>query len=388
MLNCDIREFGAIGDGVTMNTAAIQAAVDACSAAGGGTVTIAEGRYLSGRFNMRSGVMLNIEIGAVLLGSTNGYDFPEIETDFWKTEFAPRFNKRCFIYAEGCNDIGICGRGTIDCQGDAYCRPVEGRWLYERITTISPARMVFFIGCRNVTISDIVMKDPAAGWSYWICDCDDVRIRGIRIYANLRHPNSDGIHVNSSRDVVISDCILSCGDDAIIVRAYTTPLHEPKPCERVVVTNCVLTSRASGIRLAWYNDWIMRDCTFSNLVMHDTNNGIAMQLPKIGPTRGSDQGDTPTHIERIMFNNIVIKHPHGHSILFVTAENPLFDTVRDITFSNIRAEGKLMPKFIGRPDAHYRNITIESSEFTVPDGGSPEFRYVDGLRLNNVTFNN
>ena len=67
MLNCDIREFGAVGDGVTMNTAAIQAAVDACSAAGGGTVTIAEGRYLSGRFNMRSGVMLNIEIGAVLL---------------------------------------------------------------------------------------------------------------------------------------------------------------------------------------------------------------------------------------------------------------------------------------------------------------------------------
>ena len=97
MLNCDIREFGAVGDGITINTDKIQAAIDACAAAGGGRVTIAGGKYLSARIDLRSGVELHIEVDGVLLATTDGSLWKDIESDFWITEMAPRRNRKCFI---------------------------------------------------------------------------------------------------------------------------------------------------------------------------------------------------------------------------------------------------------------------------------------------------
>ena len=138
MLNCDIRSYGAVGDGAAMNTAAIQASIDDCASYRGGRVTLSEGRYLCGFIALKSGVELHIERDAVLLGSTDAADYPEIETDFWLTEYAPRFNKRCFIYAGDCEDVAITGRGAIDCQGEAYIEPLSceramhSHWPYAR----------------------------------------------------------------------------------------------------------------------------------------------------------------------------------------------------------------------------------------------------------------
>lgn len=441
MLNCDVRKYGAVGDGVTLNTKAIQAAIDDCSAHGGGQVILAEGTYLSGRIDMKSGVDLHIERDAVLLGSTNVDDFPEVVTDFWDTEYAPRFNKRCFIYAENCEDIAITGRGAIDCQGRAYVRPMteeeirnrpnmsylrlpmplpEGSApldesttmvgaaphpLDPRSTSLAPARVVMFMGCRNLLVEDVTMRNQPAGWSYWISGCFNVHFHRAQIRAQVDMPNNDGIHINCCQDVTISDCNISTGDDCIVIRAYSAPMKKNMVCEKVAVTNCNLTSHACAVRVGWINDGVIRNCTLSNLNITESFSGLCITLPgNPDPRRMSDQGNEATHIENISFSNITIDRNYGVPALINIAENNLCECVRNVYFDNIHALTTQMPRITGRADCRPTNIQFTNCQFTqiryedIPTKfgerlasfgrklNPPTFEKVDNLVLHNTTF--
>ncbi len=407
MKNCDIRDFGAVGDGEFLNTEAIQRAIDACAAAGGGRVTVAEGRYRSGRIDLRSGVELHIEADGVLLASLCGDDFKEIETDFWKTEMAPRRNRKCFIYAEGCHDVAVTGRGVIDCQGRNAVEPdpnPNSIWKYRRVKFDLPARMIFFIGCRDVICEDVLLLEPCSGWGYWVCDCDRVTMRGLRVDSDLDYPNADGIHVNCSRDVRISDCTVRAGDDAIVVRAYTGVLYKKMSCERVVVTNCTLSSTCSCIRVAWVNDWIIRDCVFSNLTFTDSNTGVGLTIPTFvpGQSKYTDDGGDHTLVERLTFSNIVSSTCH-EPLMITLMPGCLVEAIRDVRFSNITAACGFFPSFVGRADAPLDRITLSDCSFRIEpyptekmckrstnmspgNEYAPRFEHMRGLSLHNVTF--
>ena len=442
MLNCYVKDYGAKGDGVTLDTAAIQAAIDDCTAHGGGQVILEGGKFLCGRITLKDGVDLHLERDAMLLASTNYLDFPEIESTVWRTEYAVRFNRRCFIYAEACRDIAITGRGVIDCQGHAYVTPMTEEQIANRPhmsywqtpaplpddfvpldipvnmvgtyphnvdprkTSLAPARVVFFVECQNILVEDVTMQNQYGGWSYWICKCKNVHFDRADIRAAVDVPNNDGIHINCCTDVTISNCNITSGDDCVVIRALSTPLHEPAVCEKICVTNCNMTSHTNGVRIGYIDDGVMRNMTFSNLNITESVTGICMRLPgNTAPLRMSDQGIEATLIENLSFSNITIDRGYMYPVRVEIAENNKCTGIRNIYFSGIHAFTCRMPMVKGRADCHAQNIHFTDCHFTqiryedIPTKfakrmaaqnfplTAPEFKMVDNLVMNNTFFN-
>ncbi len=377
-MNVYITEYGAVADGKTLNTKAIQEAIDACSAGGGGRVIVAGGIYMTGTIVLKQNVNLHIAADGVLLGSPRCEDYPErSDVNHVVTDCLPRWRNACMIYAEECSNIGISGSGTIDCNGRSFVRKKEGNtacWDYERIDAPTPPRVVFFAGCRNVKIEDVTMVNQPSGWSYWVTDCDYVTFRGLKILAEVNYPNNDGIHINCSRNVTVSDCMITTGDDCLVVRANSAALSENKVCEKVVVTNCTLTSYSGGIRIGWTQDGIIRNCTFSNIVMTDTSVGISIHLPHMEPNRAlshtADMGREATLIENLSFSNIIMDKTASLPIKIRIDPNPrlMCTAIRNLYFSGIHSRGPELPKISGRRENPIENISFTDCTFEMTDG--------------------
>ena len=155
--------------------------------------------YLTGKLLLKSNVTLHVAAGATLLGAEACENYPETENvKHVDSAKLPRLRNTCLIFADECENIGLTGDGTIDCNGDKYVVPRTGEikgWPYKRIDAPTPPRVVFFTGCRNVMVEDITMVNQPAGWSYWIHDCDFVTFDKVKIIANVEYPNNDGIHI-------------------------------------------------------------------------------------------------------------------------------------------------------------------------------------------------
>lgn len=368
MKTFDIREFGAVNDGTTLNTDAIQKAIDACAEVGG-RVLISEGVYMTGTIILKSNVDLHIERSATLLGSPDCNDYPEFEKKHVCVEKLPRNRGAALIYAEECENISITGMGKIDANGYSFveeCEPYHWGWRFKRLDLPTPPRVVFFTGCKNILIRDITMINQPAGWSYWIHDCDFVNFDGVKILADAEFPNNDGIHINSSRNVTVSNSIISTGDDCIIVRANNVSLKENKICEKVVITNCTLTSHTNAIRIGWLNDGIIRNCVFSNLAINETRTGIAIVLPS-RPIDAplSDEGREDTLIENLNFSNITMDSIYLRPVQIDIADSVVTrcKAIRNVRFDGINANGIGFPYIVGRENCHIENIKFSNCDF-------------------------
>ncbi len=410
MMICNIKEYGAIGDGKQINTKMIQQAINTVADSGGGTVVVSDGTFKTGTIELKENVELHLESNGVLLGSENVEDYPERKKlKHVDSFYLPRMKNACLIFAEECKNIAITGSGTIDCNGKAFVvKKSEGDdwkgWEYTKINAPIPPRAVFLAGCQNIKIEDVTMINQPSGWSYWIHDCDYVTFDKCKILAEVQYGNNDGIHINSSRNVTISNCLIITGDDCIVIRANNASLRENKVCEKVTITNCNLTSYSAGIRIAWLNDGVIRNCTFSNLVITDTTIGISMHLPTYyDRNKRSDQGREDTLIENLSFNNIVMDGIYGRPIKICMVQNPeaRCKAIRNIYFSNIHSRGLEFPYLKGRPDCKIKNIYFTDcnfqkvSEDVLPDyqkHGAACWDRTEGEQMitnaENVVFNN
>ena len=212
----DVRDYSAKPDGKTLCTKSIQKAIDACSQSGGGTVYLSPGTFLSGTIYFKSGVTLRLTAGSTLLGSKNLEDYPPTVQAF--RSYTDNYTDKSLIYGENVERIAITGAGTIDGQGASFKGPYKVR-----------PYLIRFIGCQNVTVKDITLRNSPM-WVQHYLACDDVRVTGITVRSLVNH-NNDGINIDSCRRVVISDCNIESGDDAIVLKSTSARI-----CRDVVVS--------------------------------------------------------------------------------------------------------------------------------------------------------
>jgi polygalacturonase len=239
-----ITDAGAKGDGRTSNTKAIQGAIDQCAATGGGTVVVPQGTFVSGAVFLKQGVNLRLEKDAVLKGSQDTNDYPWIDTRI--AGFEMKW-PAALINADGVKGLEISGPGTLDGSGERWWREYwDTRERQEDRSDphfkVARPRLVHIIRSERVVVRDVVMLNPAF-WNLQLTYCDGVIVSNLTVRAHNASPraaSSDGIDIDSTRNVLITHCDIECDDDAICLKAGRDAdgLRVNRPTENVVIRNC------------------------------------------------------------------------------------------------------------------------------------------------------
>ncbi len=384
----DVTQYGAAGDGVKVNTAAIQAAVDACADGGGGVVSFPPGKYLSGTIYLKSGVHLRVEQGATLLGSTNLADYPVNYCKY--PSRSDEYTVRALIWGEGLEDVGITGTGTLDGQGAAFRdrksepgeteevrRPMvqEGRYpIRERY--LDRPYLIRLISCQRVLVEHVSMRNSAM-WMQHYLDCDFLTLRGINVF-NHASQNNDMMDIDGCRNVVISDCVGDSDDDALTLKSTGA-----KATEHVVVTNCILRSHCNAIKMGTESAGGFKDIAISNCVIQ--RSAAAAAKDHAGRIEGLagvalELVDGGT-LERVSISNLVIEGTTAP--LFMRLGNrgkapkpndpaPAVGTFRDVSISNVVATGASGTGCViaGIPGHCLEGVTLSNIRIRFAGGGS------------------
>ncbi|MCQ2261476.1 MAG: glycosyl hydrolase family 28 protein [Bacteroidales bacterium] len=374
--NLVITDFGAVGDGVTLNTRRIQAAIDSASArySRSGmrqTVVVPAGRFVSGTLYMKSGVELVLAQDAVLLGSTNPFDYVK----------DPYCRLMAFVFAVGQHDIAITGQGTIDGQGfELANRSVQLVHLgllndplkYDRPNESNRPENVHFRECENILISGITLKDPA-NWCQHYELCRNLTIEGIKVDAKC-YWNNDGLDVVDCQEVVVRNCDIDASDDAYCFKSH----HTDGVSENILVENCVARSSANGIKFGTVTRGIFRNFRIKNMTVKDTYrsaitiasvDGSLIEDIEIDGLRSLHTGnpiflrfsprrtaEVAPALRNITIRNMYAEVPFDKPDAGYSYEGPVEDQPRNISPSSI----------VGTPGLRIQNILLENVELVYP----------------------
>jgi len=363
----NVRDFGAVGNGLVKDTKAIQTAIDKCSESGG-TVYFPNGKYLSGTLYMRSKVTIKLDVAATIMGSPDLTDYSE-DTHYNRYDNEP-FLDRCLIYSQDLEDISFEGPGTIDGQGEKF--------YVESDPYVPHPMLLRFLRCKNVRLNGFKIRMPA-GWSTAFLECEDIFADSLDILS--RHANGDGLDFDSCRNVLVTNCKFDTSDDSICLQNSV----EGHPCRNVVVTNCVMKSKWAAVRIGLLTSGDIEDVTFSNCVFHD----IQCSGFKIQSAEGS-------YIRNMVFQNIVMRNiPRP---LFITANHyhmgknapvdpPKTGGISNLRFENIKAVYDAGYKhdpaagivIMGIPGHYIKNIDLSGIEMITSGGWSDEIPDPDSI---------
>ena len=232
----DVKEFGAKADGVTLDTAAIQKALDACGKAGGGTVRFTAGTYLSQPIFLWSKTTLELADGALLMATTNRGDYLPAKHG----EPVTSGSFLALVNARGANDITINGKGVIDGSGQPWWGPAREAKRTNKENpgyTLPRPKLVLITGCTNLMVENVTLQNSPL-FHLVPVECENVMIRNVTVLAPSDSPNTDGIDPSASRNVTITGCRIDVGDDNIAIKASKSHGRE-FACENITVTDCL-----------------------------------------------------------------------------------------------------------------------------------------------------
>ena len=377
VLTCVMAAFAHAADFVpeTKTGAAIQKAIDAAFAAGGGRVALERGAvYPSGTLYLKSRVELNVPEGTVILGGGSPADYDDVDDP--RIGRKPEKSSKVFIACLDGEDVSITGKGVIDGQGVKFYDVNSLMW--ERFYAKPPhprTRMIQFFNCRNVRFEDITFKD-SPGWTCWIRQCENVTAERVKIVGDQKMINNDGFHMDSCRHVRIRHCDLKTGDDCVIMRAIRAPGSAEAVCEDMVVEDCSLNSACQCIRLSCPSDGTIRNGVFRNLKMTGFN-GVLSDHP-VRYLLAGEHGSC--RMENITVENCDIDVA-GSAILFSVEPGITLRSFGNVAFRNVRLKSKRALRLNGTGDTVLRNVTFENVTGTVEDEKPIEMSNVEGVRF-------
>ncbi len=346
----DVRRYGAAGDGVRMDTAAIQSAIEHCARSGGGTALLPAGTYLSGTIVLKANVALRIEPGAVLRGSVNLADYPAHVPSL--RSYTDTYTEKSLIYAEGIENISIAGQGVIDGQGAAFKGSYKVRPYLMR-----------FVNCRNVNVQDVTIRDSPM-WVQHYLACERVAIRGITVRSRV-NANNDGIDIDSCRGVRISDCDIWSGDDAIVLKATTD-----RPCRDVVIANCVVSSRCNALKLGTESNGGFENIAISNCTVSETRlAGLAIEMVDGGVLDGISVSNV---LMKGVGAPIFIRLGNRARPFTETGARPPMGKLRNVSIGGVQADGAGPTgcALAGLPGHAIENVTLENIRISFAGGGT------------------
>lgn len=290
----DVTRYGAVGDGTTLCTAAMQRAIDEAHMQGGGTVVIPAGKYVTGALFFKSGVDLNILRGAQIISTVSDDDFPVTATRF---EGIERMWKPALLNFTDCPGIRVWGEGEINGQGVAWKTYSQGK---DFMRTHGRPRLLCFTRCDGGSVSGIRLRDQAS-WGLHVLYTDSFEIHNVDIRAEHTIPSSDGIDIDSSTRVGIRDCYIEDNDDCISIKSGKDEEGRRIGCpsQDIIVERCRFGYGHSGVDIGSEVSGSVRNLLVQDCVMERGNQGAVRM--KSQPSRGGS-------IENITFRRIRLDH--------------------------------------------------------------------------------
>jgi len=369
--------FGIKSNGTTMNTTSIQAAINYISDNGGGRLVFYVGRYLTGTIQLKSNVIIVLEEGAILVGSTNIYDY-NINNPYCS-----------LIFAEKQENIGITGKGVIDGQGRdvAYnlIDQIHNGIIKDELKNDRPARRrphgIYFRECKNVEITGIMIKNTA-DWVQVYDQCQNLKIDRITVDSKA-YWNNDGLDIVDCKDVKVTNSFIDATDDAICFKSHDAT----KICENVEVRNCVVRSSANGIKFGTVTSGGYKNFRIINNKVYDTyrsaitiatpdggvvdnilvdslysyNTGNAIYL-RVGARW--NKGRTGS-MSNITIQNVYAEIPNTKPDAGYVYEGPIEDMPRNIAPASI----------VGLPGQDITNVILRNIKIVYPGGSNPNYAY-------------